>query len=82
MEHRLKEILDAAPFHTIIFVDLFGGSCPMVCGALKRERKNIAVICGVNLPMLLEFTFAREKMKFAELVNHLTNAGKDGIRIL
>jgi mannose/fructose-specific phosphotransferase system component IIA len=82
MEQRLKTVIDATEGETVIFADLFGGSCPMVCKTLVRERKNIAVICGVNLPMLLEFAFARDKMKFPELVEHLTRVGKDGIRTL
>lgn len=82
MERRLQDVLGDSDHETLIFADLFGGSCSQVCQGVKREQKNLAIICGVNLPMLLEFTFARERMGFSELVNHLAEVGKSGIRIL
>jgi len=37
----------------IIFVDLYGSSGANVCNRIVVKDKNVAVICGVNLPMLI-----------------------------
>jgi mannose/fructose-specific phosphotransferase system component IIA len=64
---------------TIVFVDLPGGSCTISCYGLLKNMKNLNVICGVNLPILLEFFMLREKYTASELVPILIRKGKDNI---
>jgi mannose/fructose-specific phosphotransferase system component IIA len=66
----------------VVFTDLAGGSCTMVCGGLTRECRDVGLLCGVNLPMLVKFVQYRERVPFAELLRLLEDAGREGIRNL
>ena len=39
----------------VVFTDLPAGSCAIAARRLLGERPDLAIVCGVNLPMLLEF---------------------------
>jgi mannose PTS system EIIA component len=67
----------------VFFVDLLGGSCGHACRVLRGELgENAFVITGVNLPMLLEFFYHRDRVSFAELQERLLHKGRDGVRPL
>ena len=63
---------------TIIFTDLTSGSCAFAARRFARTRADTAVVCGVNLPILIDFVFHRE-MPIAELVARLVEKGRGGI---
>ncbi len=65
----------------IVFTDLGAGSCTLAARLSCRDRRRVAVVTGVNLPMLLEFVFHRE-MGFDELLPRLENKARAGVRIL
>jgi PTS system mannose-specific IIA component len=76
---KIKEAIQRDTKHeTIVFVDLPGGSCTISCYNLLKNN-NLNVICGVNLPILLEFFMLREKYPARELVPILIKKGKDNI---
>lgn len=79
----LKDALDrlAGDEPTIVFADLVSGSCGMAALVSAREWKGRAVVCGVNLPILLDFVFHRD-LPVDELVPRLVGKGRDGIRTL
>jgi mannose/fructose-specific phosphotransferase system component IIA len=64
---------------TILFVDLPGGSCTISCYNLLENMRDLNIICGINLPILLEFIVLREKCSAKELVPILINKGKENI---
>lgn len=64
----------------IVFVDLFGGSCAQVGNKLSAKHGKIAVICGVNLPMLMKYFRYRERLNFNELVEIVKKAGQEEIK--
>jgi mannose/fructose-specific phosphotransferase system component IIA len=64
----------------IFFTDLRGGSCSIICKKLLKQYKNCALITGYNLPMLIEFTFYRER-PLEEVLQILETKGKREIRI-
>lgn len=63
----------------IVFTDIVGGS-PMNLAGYLLERKNVLVCSGLNLPMLLECAFNRDKPieKIEEL---LQAAYKNGMTV-
>ena len=64
---------------TIVFLDLPGGSCTISCYNLLKDKKDLHIISGVNLPMLIEFFMLREKYSADELVTILLEKGKANI---
>ena len=79
----LKQALDrlAGEAPTILFADLLSGSCGMAALVSARDSGQRAVVCGVNLPILLDFVFHRD-LPMEELVPRLVGKGRDGIRSL
>jgi mannose/fructose-specific phosphotransferase system component IIA len=70
LEDRLAEIAGGRP--TVLFVDLPSGSCAVAARRLQRrlQAERVAVVCGVNLPLLLDFVFHRS-LPLSELVKRL-----------
>jgi mannose/fructose-specific phosphotransferase system component IIA len=62
----------------ILFTDLGSGSCAFAARRLALQRPNTAVICGANLPVLLDFVFHRD-MPLPDLVERLVEKGRSGI---
>lgn len=71
----------AADQPTVIFADLISGSCGMAGMVCLRNSDCRAVVCGVNLPILLDFVFHQD-MPLSELVPRLVEKGREGIRAL
>jgi len=80
---RLRTLLDDAVGSSgaIVFSDMASGSCGMAALGTCRDRGRLAVVCGVNLPVLLDFVFHRE-MPLDELVARLVDKGHQSIRSL
>jgi mannose/fructose-specific phosphotransferase system component IIA len=66
---------------TVVFADLMSGSCGMAAFASCRNVQDRAVVCGVNLPLLLDFVFHRD-LPLGELVPHLIATGRESVRTL
>jgi mannose/fructose-specific phosphotransferase system component IIA len=76
---RIQGALAAASDPAVVFVDLLGGSCGHACRPLIEGARPVAVFSGVNLPMLLEFFYHRDRVSFEELKERLLRKGRDGI---
>ena len=66
----------------LIMTDLKGGTpynCSLYCSQSREYPFEIKVVCGVNLPMLLETLAFRDSVSLSQLVNIAITAGKDGI---
>lgn len=73
---KIDGILQAtAAAATIIFVDMYGSSCAIASLRTQHNRSNVAVLCGVNLPMLVRFITHRDRDSFDELVRIVREAG-------
>jgi mannose/fructose-specific phosphotransferase system component IIA len=76
LQSRVREGLGSGP--AIVFTDMPSGSCAFAARRITADRPNVAVVCGVNLPMLLDFVFHRE-LPLPELVDRLVAKGKSAI---
>lgn len=65
---RLAEVV--GDHASVIFVDLPSGSCAYAARRLRLARPDVAVVCGVNLPLLLDFVFHRS-LPLDEIVERL-----------
>lgn len=80
MSEKINEVISKGDYkRTIIFLDLPGGSCTISCYSLLKATKDLNIISGVNLPMLIEFFMLRDKLSADEMVSILIEKGKDNI---
>jgi PTS system mannose-specific IIA component len=63
----------------IIFVDILGGSPSNISLYLMKKYKNIKLISGVNMFMLIEALQSRELYELDELIDQIINSGNQGI---
>ena len=54
----------------IVFVDLPSGSCALAARKLRLQRPDVALVCGFNLPLVLDFVFHRD-LPLPEILNRL-----------
>jgi PTS system mannose-specific IIA component len=76
LQNTVRDALGDGP--GIVFTDMPSGSCAFAARRLTLDRADTAVVCGVNLPMLLDFVFHRD-LPLPELVDRLVNKGKSAI---
>ena len=62
----------------VIFTDLLAGSCGFAARRLSQQAENVAVLSGVNLPMLLYFVMHRQE-PLAELIPRLLEKGRSAV---
>jgi mannose/fructose-specific phosphotransferase system component IIA len=58
LAERLREAIGDGP--AVVFVDLPGGSCLQAAIAYERSHRDVAVVAGVNLAMLVDFVYHRD----------------------
>jgi mannose/fructose/sorbose-specific phosphotransferase system IIA component len=79
---KLMKIITDKGFNegVVIFVDLFGSSCWQMAKSLASQDQNVAVLSGVNLPMLVKFFSKRKTLTFEKLVSLAKEGGEKGIK--
>ena len=78
-EGLISAVRDAAgDAPVILFTDMASGSCAFAARKIAMERANTGIVCGVNLPVLLDFVFHRD-LPIGELVERLVEKGRGGI---
>jgi mannose/fructose-specific phosphotransferase system component IIA len=77
LKNALERLAGEGP--VVVFADLVSGSCGLAAFSSCRERRDRAVVGGVNLPILLDFVFHRE-VPLDDLVTRLVDKGRSGIK--
>lgn len=63
--------------------DIWGGTpFNQASRIVAKHPDRMALIAGMNLPMLIECYTTRNNMKLDELVKHLVQTGKDQVKQL
>ena len=75
LQRRVRECSGDGP--AVVFVDLASGSCAFAARRVGRSCSGVAVVSGVNLPMLLDFVFHRD-MELPALVSRVVEKGRAG----
>jgi len=58
----------------VIFTDLMGGNCCNISGMFLKDEK-IAILTGVNLPMIINLVNHRNEGSFDDIVANVQKAG-------
>jgi mannose/fructose-specific phosphotransferase system component IIA len=64
----------------LVLTDFWGGSCH-TCGASAARGKDVIVITGCNLSMLMDYVHNRDKYIVGELAERLLAKGQQSIRL-
>ena len=82
LAEEVGRCLDARGPGCIVMVDLAGGSCLAAVQRACRNRSDVAVVAGVNLPLLLDYIQKRETLSRDDLLAHMLDRGRDGLRVV
>jgi mannose/fructose-specific phosphotransferase system component IIA len=77
IERRVEAAVGEGP--AVIFVDMPCGSCFFAAMRMERDRKDVRVVTGTNLPMLLDF-LSHQAMPPVEGAARAASKGHDAIR--
>ncbi len=81
LDSRLEDAFARHPgARVVVFIDMFGSSCAHAGIRLSRRHDEIALLCGVSLPMLVRFLQHRDRLEFAELVELLRRTAQEQTR--
>ena len=80
IEGALRTATAAAPVR-VIFTDLPAGSCTVAARRLLRERPELSLVTGVNLPALVDFVF-NVGVHGPEAAAHAVEKGRAALLVL
>jgi len=75
---NMEKVLEQAPSGSFIFTDIYAGT-PSNVSAVFAKRYNFPVICGVNLPILIEAEMSRDDQVTDSFVDELVESASNSI---
>ena len=66
----------------IVFVDSRGSSCANSCLHAVGSRREVRIVSGVNLPMLMDFALRRNDYDLDGMVQRLVERGRNSVQVL
>ena len=79
---EVQQWLGSSDEPAIVLVDDYAGSCATCSQVAISENSDTAVICGVNLAMLLGFVTWRETFELDDLAGRLVRKGREAITLI
>jgi PTS system N-acetylgalactosamine-specific IIA component len=80
IERLLRDRMTAMGIR-VVFTDLQAGSCTMAARRVLRAMPDAIVVCGTNLPLLLDFVF-NDRATPAEAARHAAERGRAAIALV
>ena len=81
LEEAIEEHVKAWTHGGLVFVDFWGSSCHTCGASAARKHGEVIIFTGVNLPLLLDYLYNRDKFPAGELAERLQQKGRDSIRV-
>lgn len=83
LELKIAEAVGAAGGDgLVVFIDDLAGSCSGAARMAVRGAAPAAIVTGINLAMLLDFSTWRESMDPPELARRLVEKGREAISLI
>jgi len=77
IDERVKDWRDGG----LLLTDFWGGSCHTCGASAVRRHGEVVIVTGVNLPLLLDYLYNRDRLAAPELAERLQQKGRDSIRV-
>ena len=81
LEAEIDRQVVSWPAGGLVLTDFWGGSCHLCGLSATRGRTEVALVTGLNLPILLDYLHNREQHSPGELAERLQKKGQDSIRV-
>lgn len=65
----------------LLFTDFWGGSCHTCGASATRRHGEVVIVTGVNLPLLLDYLYNRDRLGVGQLAERIQQKGRDSIRV-
>ena len=81
LEAEIDRRVDSWTDGGLVLTDFWGGSCHLCGVSAARGHAEVAVVSGLNLPILLDYLHNREQYEPGALAERLQKKGQDSIRV-
>ena len=81
LEQAIEERVTGWTHGGLLLTDFWGGSCHTCGASTLRRHGEVAIVTGVNLPLLLDYLHNRDRLAVGELAERLQQKGRDSIRV-
>lgn len=81
LEQAIEAHVQGWPGGGLLLTDFWGGSCHTCGASALRRHGEVAIVTGVNLPLLLDYLHNRDRFSVGELAERLQQKGRDSIRV-
>jgi mannose/fructose-specific phosphotransferase system component IIA len=65
----------------LLLTDFWGGSCHTCGASAARRHGEVVIVTGINLPLLLDYLYNRDRFPAGELAERLQQKARDSIRV-
>jgi len=78
---KIDRWIESHPGPALILADLGFGSCCQAARRVTRGRGDVAIVAGVNLPMLLAAIRSGDPEDLGSFVDHLAERGRGSVEV-